>query len=144
MIIYNALIENPDSTNLNSFSTLEAAYDFCIQQIKKYNIEDLFSIPKIEEIKNYLSQDYKVHQNYICLIKNNKHGFWFHLFQVVVDEVKQSPGFSMFEKYEQEKSESEIFNVKQFLLEHGFTFNTENAEKEAWNKCIMKFKKGKS
>ena len=130
MIIYNVLIENPDSTNLNSFSTLEDAYDFCIQKIKKYNIKDLFLIPKIEEIKNYFSQDYKVHQNYICLTKNNKYGFLFHLFKVVLNEIKQSPGFSMFEKYHHEKSESKVFNVTEFLLEKGFTIKTEDLEKK--------------
>jgi hypothetical protein len=141
MIIYNVLIENPDSTNLNSFSTLENAYVYFIQKLGQFKIEGEFEVlPKLSEIKNHFNKNYRSHQGYFCLGKNLKHGFWFHLFQVVIDEVKQSPGFSMFEKYEQEKSESEIFNVKQFLLERGFTIKTENPEYEAWNKCIMKLK----
>jgi hypothetical protein len=140
MIIYNILIENPDSTNLNSFSTLDDAYDFCVRQIEKYKMQDLFVLPKLEDVYNHLSQNYKVHQNYFCLTKNIKHGFWFHLLKVSLDEIKQSPGFSTFDKYHQEKSEAEVFNVSQFLMEQGFEVKTQDLEKEAWNKCMMKLK----
>lgn len=120
MLIYNVLHENPDSTNLNSFSSLEKAYNFLLEISKHDQDIKLFNAPKIEEVKDHFNCGYKFHQGYYCFSKMKEYGTWYHLFEVQLDEDRNQPGFSMFEKFhpkelQQDQIDNRVYDIKEIL-----------------------------